>query len=530
MRYRRWLLVPLLPFLLVAGAWARRPRPPEQKPALLVLLSVDQLRGDLLERYAPYFTGGFHRLQQEGVVYTGVHMHGGTETAPGHATLGTGVYPSHSGIVSNNWYEWKGGAWVRVYNVQDTTEQIVGIPGQMGMSPRKLMHTGTADWVLAANPAAKVVSVSGKDRSAILMAGKSRGQVYWFDRGVGRFITSTYYASAYPDWVTSFNSGVLPTLWDSVWVESSPEAARELARPDTAAYEGNGTNTFFPHRYSVEGKGEKFSEWVGATPQVDEAVLKLVEAAIPATGLGRDSITDYLDVGLSQTDYVGHAYGPLSREQLDNLMRLDRELADFFSYLDRTVGKGRWVAVLTADHGSTTMPEWQAAHGKPGQRVTAAMRAPAEKAAAEAFHSAPPGDGPRAAAKALQQFPFVADAYTLTEISRGAPRDSFVLLLRHSYYPGRVRNEEGKLGVDVRLQEGDYPSHGSTGTGHGSPYFHDRMVPMIFLGGGLAPVRHAGLAPTVDVAPTLARLGGIPVPDDLDGQALPLNTKEGGSE
>ncbi|HET7321087.1 MAG TPA: alkaline phosphatase family protein [Longimicrobiaceae bacterium] len=530
MRHRRWLLLPLLPLLVLAGAWTRAPRPPEQKPALLVLLSVDQLRADLLERYAPYFTGGFHRLLQEGVVYTGVHMHAGTETAPGHATLGTGVYPSHSGIVANNWYVWKGGEWVRVYNVQDTTERIVGLPGQMGMSPRHLMHTGTADWVLAANPAAKVVSISGKDRSAILMAGKSRGDVYWFDRGVGRFITSTYYAAAYPSWVESFNSQVLPTLWDSVWVESSPVAARKLARPDTASYEGDAVHTFFPHSYAVEGKGRKFSAWVGGTPQVDRAVLELVEAAIPATGLGRDSITDYLDVGLSQTDYVGHGYGPLSREQLDNLMKLDKELADFFAYLDRTVGKGRWVAVLSGDHGSTTMPEWQAAHGKPGQRVTAEMREPAEKAAAEAFRNARVGKGPQAAAEAYRSFPFVADAYTLTEVSRGTPRDSFVMLYRHSYYPGRVRSAAGELGVDVRLQEGDYPSHGSTGTGHGSPYIYDRIVPMIFLGGGLEPVRHAGLVPTVDLAPTLARLGGIPVPDDLDGKALPLNPNQGGSE
>ncbi len=518
-----YLLAPVLGGCMPARVAEPAPAaaaPTASRPALVVMISVDQFRADLLERYDPYFTGGFRRLIDQGARFTAVHDHSGSETGPGHATLSTGVFPAHSGIVANDWFERVGDRWVTVYNVEDSLSAIVGVPGQDGRSPRNLLRTGVADWVVGTNGAAKVLSVSGKDRSAILMTGKARGTVLWFDQALGRFITSAYYMPAYPDWVDRFNRDVLPTLFDSVWVNQAPAAARALARPDTAAFEADGVHSFFPHRFSAEKEEFRgsFSRWIGRTPFVDRAVLRLIEDAIPRLGVGRDSITDFLSVGLSQTDYVGHRYGPLSQEQLDNLIRLDGELGAFFTFLDRTVGTGRWVAALSADHGSTTVPEWQVAHGQKGARLTSAQRKQIETVAEEAAARADPAGTSDAVARALRTLPFVADAYTFAELERGAPRDSFVTLFRHSFSPFRTDGDLGKLGVQIRLTEGTLTS--ATGTGHGTAYFYDRVVPLIFLGGDVKPSRGARLARTVDLAPTLATLGGIATPSDLDGTAL----------
>jgi hypothetical protein len=508
-----------LPLLLLAFAGFRSQRAAD-RPALVVMISVDQLRADLIPRYAQFYQGGFRRLIEQGAYFTSVHDHSGSETGPGHATLSTGVYPAHSGIVANNWQEEVGGKWVSVYNVSDSLSPIVGFPNEDGMSPRNLLHTGVADWI-AATPGAKVASISGKDRSAILMAGKARGDVYWFSAEQGQFITSSYYASAYPAWVQNFHAKVLPTLADSVWEESSPLAARALARPDTALYEADGVDIAFPHRFVDVAKGAdaNFWSWAETTPLIDRVVLKMVETAIPALGLGKDGVTDFIAVGLAQTDKIGHRYGPQSREQLDNLLRLDEELGDFFTYLDRTVGKGRWTAVLSADHGSTTMVEWRVTHGQPGYRINSADRAYIAEIARIAAESAPAGREQETVAAALRNLPLIADAYTFNELTRGEPRDSFVTLFRHSFSPTRATSSLRKYGVDVRYTEGSYGA--AKGTGHGSAYVYDRAVPLIFLGAGVRPGLRLEPARTVDLAPTLAHLAGAAAPGDLDGRVLP---------
>ncbi|MEO8577706.1 MAG: alkaline phosphatase family protein, partial [Gemmatimonadales bacterium] len=177
-------------------------------PKLVVMVLVDQLRADLLDRYGDLFTGGFKRLRDQGYSYTNAsHAHATTETAVGHATLSTGVHPFRHGVIANIWYEMSGGAWRQVLNVEDTTEKIVGGQGLAGVSPRHLMRSGFAEWLMAANPKSKVASVSGKDRGAIQTAAHTRGYVYWFSSASGRFVTSTYYRDADPDWVTKFNEG-----------------------------------------------------------------------------------------------------------------------------------------------------------------------------------------------------------------------------------------------------------------------------------------------------------------------------------
>ena len=93
---------------------------------------------------------------------------------------------------------------------------------------------------------------------------------------------------------------------------------------------------------------------------------------VTSLGLGRDASPDFINVSVSATDYIGHAYGPLSREQLDNLLKLDKQLGEFFDFLDSTVGKGKWAMMLSADHGVMDSPEDLKARGEFGYRATPA--------------------------------------------------------------------------------------------------------------------------------------------------------------
>ena len=508
---------------LAACASGQRGTAAPDRPALVVLVSIDQLRADLLQRYDPYFTSGFRRLMDQGAYFNATHHHAASETAAGHATLSTGVVPARSGITANDWSERVGERWVTVYNVQDTLSPVLGFVGEPGRSPQNLLRTGLADWTREADPRAKVVSIAGKDRSAILMAAKARGQIYWYHTGLGRFVTSRFYRSEYPAWVERFNNDVIPTLLDSTWVEESPLAARRLAGADTAKYEADSVRTFFPHNWATEQSGfSNFLAWVAATPYPDRATLGLAKEAIVAEGLGRDGVTDYLAVGFSMTDAVGHRFGPTSREQLDNLIRLDRLLGDLFDHLDRTVGRGRWVLAFSADHGANTNPEWDEAQGRPGHRTTAEERRLMSEAITNAARNAPAGQARQAVAAALRQLPFIADVYTNEEIASGTPRDSFVTLFRNSYHPDRPHSTLGRdYGLEIRAREWTYIG-GATGSGHGGPYFQDRYVPLIFLGGRIQPMKPSALAHTVDLAATLARIAGLPAPNDLDGRPLPV--------
>jgi len=509
-----------------AGAAGREASPAQgEHPRLIVLISVDQLRGDLLLRYDSLFTGGLRRLMDRSAYFTAAaHDHAETETGPGHATLGTGVWPSHSGMVSNDFFIQRAGGWRRVYVVQDLRTKIVGYPQLAGRSPRYLLRDGLADWLKRAQPRAKLVSVSGKDRSAILMMGKARGEVYWYDHDVGRFVTSTYYAHRYPAWLDALQDTIaLGLRADTVWRSTVPPAARALSEPDTSAYEADGVHSYFPHRFSAEGAGTSprdFQAWLAFTPFIDGAVLRVAERAIAEDSLGADDVPDYLDIGLSQTDYIGHRYGPLSREQLDNLLRMDRELDRFFQVLDARVGKGNWVVALAADHGVLTKPEVRAAQALPGRRITGDWARQLYDAAAQAKADGPAIGARERAARAVERFPYIADAITYDELRGGAPADSFVTLYRRAFHEGRAADRFGLLGLMIRPAPGDLLTTSATGTSHGSPYWYDRWIPIAFLGDDIPAARIAHHIAAVDVAPTLAALAGVPVPKDLDGHSV----------
>ncbi len=499
--------------------------PPVATPQLVVMLVVDQLSTPLLLRYDDLYTGGLRRMLDEGRFYTHAsHDHGATKTAPGHASLVTGVHPSRHGIVANSWYQRTPAGWLVVENIGDSTVRVVGFDELPGVSPHYLERSTLPDWMREADPETRVASVSGKDRGAVLPAGHGRsGHVYWFEASVGRFVTSTYYRNDLPEWVEEFHRTTMAAYArDSVWESRVPPHAIDRSAPDTAAHEADGVHTYFPHRFATEGTPGQFWEWFEGTPMLDAASLDLARTMVEALELGQRGHTDFLNVALSQTDRVGHTYGPWSREQLDNLLRLDATLGEFFAFLDRTVGRGQWVLGLSSDHGVLVSPEDLRAAGEPiGRRITAAEEAHLDSLVARYELRKDDPAAPAWMADGLRRMGFFEQVWTHAELETTANADSFVVLTQRSMFPGRYGGDFAVQGVEVLPIEGFIDR--LTGTGHGTPWWYDRHVPVLFMGRGIAAGRIDTPASTTDFAPTLARLIGVRTPGDLDGRALTLN-------
>lgn len=500
---------------------------------LAVMLVVDQLDGELLDRYESVLTGGFRRFFEEGYRFTqATHAHAMTETAPGHATLATGVHPSRHGIVSNAWRQRAGFDWVEMYAVGDSTSPIVAFENQgnfEGRSPRNMLREGLADWVLAQDPQARTASISKKDRAAITMAGQTRSNAWWMLDELGIFATSHHYADRYPDWMRRFNRDVMPGFASSlVWQSLVPASARSLAADDRARYEGDGEHTTFPHLATEEvpsGDPVARNIWAYDQPRADDAVLALAKRTIAELQLGqRPGHTDFLAVSFSALDRVGHAYGPLSQEAFSTIINLDVLIGDLLTHLDSVVGEGRWVAGLAGDHGAVDIPERARSMGtREAERIDEGDLF--EEMSESLRDAAADGNRPEAItarlAELLEERDIVEAAYTHHELTLGGmPTDSFNVLYRNSHYPGRAWGILSRFGVEVRYGEHDLVTPYRTGTNHGSPYWYDRHVEMMWIGAGVPPGTSDTPVYTVDFAPTLAALSRIRFPEDLDGRRL----------
>jgi predicted AlkP superfamily pyrophosphatase or phosphodiesterase len=490
-------------------------------PRLIVSVVVDQLRADMLDQFDEAFTHGLRRLRDEGFRFTdGVQDHAFTETAAGHATIGTGVVPARHGIIANQWLnELEGGGFAPMYSVADSTVRILGEPNAPGRSPRNLERDGLADWVQDAHPDAVVLSVSRKDRSAIGLAARASGHVYWLSGSEMRFVTSDNYRSEYPEWVDDFNDNTLPELINNgIWSGEASRAYAALSRPDTTEGENPALGgTAFPHNAGEDADPQRLLGWFQVTPYADVAVARLVERGIVELEMGLDDVPDYLGVGFSATDGVGHAWGPLSREQLDNLLALDRTLGELMDLLDNRVGEGRWVLSLSADHGVLTLPEHLRAQGEDAGRLATSELRAALGTVREIMNGegTPEEDRSRVDAVFAELEP-VADVYWHSDYEQ--PADSFAAFYANSYYPGRWRNTMSSLGFEYRLQPNYLAQR--IGTSHGTPHYYDRHVPIVFVGQGVTPGVSNERARTVDIAPTLAYLARIPAPTDLDGRVV----------
>src|SRR5438876_10010063 len=322
---------------VLARLLAPAPAPP--RPKLVVVITVDQLRPDYLTRWKSQLTGGLAQLANEGAVFTdGYQDHAVTETAPGHSTILSGMWPAHTGIISN------------LEGVLDSLAPLLGTTGP-GASPRRFRGTTLFDWLKASDPSARAMSVSRKDRGAILPLGQAKEQVYWYQSGL--FTTSRYYADTLPSWVQAFNARRLPfKAANTVWSLLLPDSAYKEA--DNEVWENGGAGVVFPHRLTPDSV--QAAAAIAGVPAMDSLTLLFALEGFEALRLGRKG-TDILAVSLSTTDAVGHAFGPDSREIHDQVLRLDHYLAWFLKRLTDRVGRDNIVIVLTADHGVTSFPE-----------------------------------------------------------------------------------------------------------------------------------------------------------------------------
>ncbi len=509
---------------------------------LLLVVTVDQMRADYLDRFGPSLTGGLRRLVDEGVVYrNALQDHAITATAPGHTAILTGLYPRDSGIVDNSWWDYELDR--REQAAIDPRHQVVGVrvpESGPGASPQQLRGSSLVGWLKERDPRSQAVSIARKSRTAVLTAPEAE-HVYWF-HGSGDFVTSTYYRESLPEWVSAFNdSGWLEAHLGGWWELSRSEDAYAGAgsRPDD--YEGErgarGFGNVFPH--PLPDDPQRLGTRIQTTPFMDIATLELGSAAIRALGLGADEVTDVLALGLSSTDSIGHAFGPFSREVHDQILRLDAALGAFLDDLDEAVGLDRTLIVLTSDHGVVPLPEYSRELGHEAERLRFGdvIRGIDEHLAGDfggegwfAHHSygwlhldraqaADRGLAPEAivaaAADYVRTLDFVERVFTRDELLADTPPlTETETLARRSFYPSRT----GDLYVVHRplslWQVG-------SAANHQSPHVYDRHVPLVLRAPQVPSRSFVERVAVVDIAPTLAALLGLQSPEGLAGTRLP---------
>jgi predicted AlkP superfamily pyrophosphatase or phosphodiesterase len=526
----------LLAVLILPGEAAPAPASlptPSPPPRLVLALSVDQMRYDYLTRFKPLFTGGLRTLWQRGAIFSNAHYdYAFTETGPGHSVLLTGRNPKHSGIVANSWWDPLSRSWVNV--VDDPVQATVGGTGRAA-SPANLLGFTVGDVLKKKSPGSRVVGVSVKDRSAILMAGRRADAAYWYEAGHGGFITSTYYTPTPPAWLTAWNAAPYPDRYAGrSWTRLLPDEAiyRQYAGEDALPGEWDNKDTTFPHVIRGAARSPAFYDDFRRTPYSDEMTLDAALQAMDAHALGTDESPDILAIGFSATDSIGHTYGSGSQELMDQILQLDRTLGRLFAEVDRRVGAGRTIVVLSADHGAVPLVETSRAAGIDARRVAPAVLEKAIRDALEARF--PPGaeliaafdtpnvylDLERIRARSLKQAEVeaviekallstgvVKAVYTHAMMVAATPStDPNLVLFRNSFFQPRSPH------VMTMLNENVYLSSYAGGSGHGTAHEYDRHVPVVFMGPGVRPGTYDAPCGPQHIAPTLGALLGLDYP------------------
>jgi len=542
---------------ITAGALPHRQ---DQTPAslkLIVVVVVDQMRSDYLTRFSDLYTGGFHRLLENGANFPNTaYPYSGTYTGPGHAAILSGMLPATTGIVSNSWFMPSLNRSVGC--VEDTTVSLVGGKPEEGhSSPKNFFGASFADEFKRGYENSKVISLSIKDRAAILPAGKNPDGTYWFNAATGRFGTSTYYRSSLPSWVTSFNNKQLPSSYlGKTWKKMLPEKAYVRSGKDSARGEGfipGERASVFPHSV-VDGKlisggtTARFEPLL-YTPFGNDLTIAFAETAIDSEMLGRQDFPDMLIVSFSSPDYVGHTFGPESHEIEDMMLQLDRQLDGFMKFLDTRMGLQNTLIALTADHGTSPLPEQHAAEGArrisskkilDDLRTTTAQRFGYDEkkeniilAYANDYIYVDTVRLARQIKPAITASAFAdtvaAHLLTRTEVSRCFTREQLSASIAaggtgNDSIQSRVEksfNAQRSGSVAVVLKPYCFLTNDATGSTHGSPYWYDRQVPLLFSGYGIKSGTYTGAATPLDLVPTLAKiLGGVSVPTGCAGTPL----------
>ena len=517
---------------------------PIHRPKLVVGIVIDQMRYDYLYRFYPFYgKDGFKRLMNEGTNFTYAHFnYVPTFTGPGHTSVYTGTTPFYHGIIANNWYDKQLNKMI--YCVEDHSEKSVGSNDKEGdMSPKRLLATTITDQIkLATNGASKVISISLKDRAAILPGGHWANASYWYDNETGNFITSSYYMKTLPEWVSKFNDEKLADKYMSgEWTLYKPVSDYKICAPDEVPYEKDVFSegkTSFPHSFNHIKPGSKYAK-LETTPFGNQIVEEFVKAALKNEKLGQGSQTDFLAISFSSTDFIGHAYGTNSFEIEDTYIKLDTQIADLLKALDKQVGKGNYLLFLTADHAALPTPGFLEEHHMPAGalnfdifkdslnnfternfKVTGLIenisnnqiffnrKLIKQKGFNLHLIEQEVGDYLR------DNYPQIASVFTRDDLEgKTAERISTNLTL-NGFNPSRSGD------IAFTLQPGYTPELIKKGTTHGAPYNYDTHVPLLFYGWHIPAETINTPVYTVDIAPTIADLIKITEPEACIG--IPL--------
>jgi arylsulfatase A-like enzyme len=532
--------------LLAAGLLLSAPVLAQNRPTpkLLVGIMVDQMRPDYLTRFSPEFgPDGFNRLRREGFECRNTHYNYiPTVTGPGHSSVYTGTTPRYHGIVGNSWYDRR----LRhdVYCTDDTTVQLVGTAKGMGVSARNQLSTTLGDELkMTYGGRSRVLSLSLKDRASALPAGHMADGAYWLDTNTGDFISSTYYVPKLPAWVQEFNAQKKADAYrQQTWSPLKPASAYLNSIADSNRYERifkGKTAATFPYNFAKLAplNAPPVYESMYTSPFGDNLLTDLALAALKSTDLGRDEVPDLLAISYSSPDAVGHAFGPLSKEENDLYLRLDLEIARLLTALDQTVGKGNYTVFLTADHGASEVTRYLADHQLPvgtfDRRATyqaagaylAAQLGPGqwlEKESNNTYYLSHPllaqrkielAHAQQVLAEFLRDQPGITQVNTTTQLLNGGyTTGPEARLVAGLYYPrfGDVRYEllpgwTGDIGV---------------GASHGTGYAYDTHVPLLWWGMGIVPGVSYAPHTITDIAPTAAMLVGSKRPSACTGQPI----------
>ena len=518
-----------------------------EAPKLVVVIAIDQFRSEYLNRYRDLFgEGGFNLFLEKGAVFSNCrYKHSFNVTGAGHAVIMSGSYANVNGIIGNTWFDVRASKLVNC--VLDEASPLIDFAGAEGRSPKLFLGSTVGDELKLTNRGtSKVITVSGKDRAAILMGGKFADAAYWFYQT--KFTTSNYYMDDLPDWVRAFNeSGKIDSYFGKVWNRALPEADYARQGPDDVAAEDDfaGLGRTFPHR--VDGGSEvitkEFYSAFERSPFASEVLVELAMEAVVHEKLGQQEVTDILCIGLSANDKIGHVFGPDSHEVMDIIIRTDRILEKLFTFLDEQIGLEHCLITLTADHGVAPMPEViQGRLGKveAGRIHRNAIKDIAENALVKVF-GFPQASGdwiigfpipylylnpetllekgiePETAEKVIRDAlllrPEFQAVYTYAQLLSGVVGDSLGRKVLYSFHPMRSGN------VFYQLKP-FYINWGEFGSTHGEPWNYDSHVPLLWFGSGIKPGTYAREVSPADLAPTLSTILGVGFPTGVQGKVL----------
>jgi predicted AlkP superfamily pyrophosphatase or phosphodiesterase len=529
-------------------------------PKLVVILVVDQMRGDYVDKFQHQWTGGLKRLVTEGAwFHEAAYPYAETETCVGHATISTGALPASHGMVSNEWWDRERQKAVTctadesVKNIAygggpvATTTEPAAAAATPGDSAAKMLVPAFADELkIQSGSGTRVVALSLKARAAITLGGHQGDAVTWFDTLTGTWVTSSAYPQA--PFVAEFvKAHPVSADYGKTWVPLLPDSAYMYERVADGAGPPAGYGAAFPHTLhgNIESKGPDrffYGQWA-TSPYAETYLAQMAEYAVDKLQLGKRPATDFLGISFSSVDYVGHSFGPRSWEVQDELARLDRDLGALFAHLDKSVGRENYVVALSADHGVSPVPEELRKRGIDAGRLnTDGVKSRIEEAL-EPFHFPKPSvtavggadvfftpgtyaklksdaHALQAVLDAVRSTPGVAHVYTAEEVEdRPATDDPIRSAEAASFYKAR----SGDLVIVPKpYWIWDYTPAGSPsrgGTSHGTPYLYDQRVPLILMGWGIRPGRYYERATPADIAPTFATLCGITLATS-DGRTL----------